>query len=130
MSKLNRQQLIDLATKQYFGSVDSKNMDGVLSCFHPDVKFTIQTDNLTHPGGIDGVRTMFEGLFSAYEEIWHGDFEVAVDEEAQTVCSRFGVYLKDPAGNETRLSNCNFWYVRDGKFERVFVFMSGDNVLK
>lgn len=51
MSKLNRQQLIDLATKQYFGSVDSKNMDGVLSCFHPDVKFTIQTDNLTHPGG-------------------------------------------------------------------------------
>ncbi|RGP53647.1 nuclear transport factor 2 family protein [Pseudomonas abyssi] len=129
MTTLNREQLIDLATKQYFANVDCKNMDAVLACFHPDVQFTIQTDNLTHPG-VEGVRKMFEGLFSTYDEIWHGDFEMAADDATQTVCARFNVYLKDPAGNETRLSNCNFWYVRDGKFERVFVFMSGDNVLK
>jgi hypothetical protein len=76
------------------------------------------------------VRKMFEGLFSTYAQIWHGDFELAVDESTQTVCARFNVFLKDPSGNETRLSNCNFWYVRDGKFERVYVFMSGENVLK
>lgn len=129
MSKLNREQLIDLAQMQYFANVDNKNMDAVLACVHDDVQFTIQTDPLTHSGKA-GVREMFNALFTSYEEIWHGDFEFAADPESQTVCARFNVYLKDAQGKETRLSNCNFWYVRDGKFERVYVFMSGDNVLK
>lgn len=129
MTRLNREQLIDLAITSYFGNVDQKNMQQVLDCCHEDVQFTIQTDNLTHSGQ-SGVRKMFENLFSGYEEIWHGDFEVAADESAQTVCARFNVYLKDPQGNEVRLRNCNFWYVEDGKFRRVFVFMSGENVLR
>lgn len=130
MSQLSRDQLIDLAVNRYFANVDNKQMEAVLDCFHDDVAFTIQTDNLTHPGGVAGVKTMFENLFSGYEEIWHGDFEMAADEQAQTVCARFNVYLKDHEGRETRLKNCNFWYVEDGKFKRVFVFMSGENVLR
>jgi ketosteroid isomerase-like protein len=129
MSRLTRAQLIALAEQQYFANVDKKNMAGVLACFHDDVAFTIQTDNLTHPG-VAGVEKMFDNLFSNFDEIWHGDFETAADEEAQTVCARFNVYLKDPQGNETRLRNCNFWYVEDGRFKRVFVFMSGENVLR
>lgn len=129
MSHLSREQLIDLATQKYFANVDAKNMAGVLDCFHEDVAFTIQTDNLTHDGRT-GVRQMFENLFANFEEIWHGDFELAVDIDTQTICSRFNVYLKDAQGNETRLRNCNFWYVEDGRFRRVFVFMSGENVLR
>lgn len=129
MTRLSREQLIELATQSYFGNVDQKKMEEVLACCHEDVQFTIQTDNLTHSGHT-GVRKMFENLFSGYEEIWHGDFEAAADEVTQTVCSRFNVYLKDHEGNETRLRNCNFWYVEDGKFRRVFVFMSGENVLR
>ncbi|MBL0952579.1 MAG: nuclear transport factor 2 family protein, partial [Pseudomonas sp.] len=116
-------------TQKYFANVDNKNMAGVLDCFHEDVAFTIQTDNLTHDGHT-GVRKMFDNLFANFEEIWHGDFELAVDVDTQTICSRFNVYLKDAQGNETRLRNCNFWYVEDGKFRRVFVFMSGENVLR
>lgn len=129
MTRLTREQLTELATISYFENVDQKNMQQVLDCCHEDVQFTIQTDNLTHSGHT-GVRQMFENLFSGYEEIWHGDFEVASDEETQTVCARFNVYLKDAKGNEVRLRNCNFWYVEDGKFRRVFVFMSGENVLR
>lgn len=129
MSRLTRAQLIELAEQQYFANVDKKNMAGVLACFHDDVAFTIQTDNLTHPG-VAGVQKMFENLFANFDEIWHGDFELAADERAQTVCARFNVYLKDPQGNETRLRNCNFWYVEEGRFKRVFVFMSGENVLR
>ncbi|UTW08929.1 nuclear transport factor 2 family protein [Pseudomonas benzenivorans] len=129
MSRLSRAQLSDMATQKYFANVDSKNMAAVLDCFHEDVSFTIQTDNLTHYGH-PGVRKMFDNLFSNFEEIWHGDFELAIDVETQTICSRFNVYLKDAQGNETRLRNCNFWYVKDGKFSRVFVFMSGENVLR
>ena len=129
MSRLSREQLIDLATQKYFSNVDSKNMQAVLDCCHEDVAFTIQTDNLTHNGHI-GVRKMFDNLFNNFDEIWHGDFDVAADVETQTICARFNVYLKDPQGNETHLRNCNFWYVEDGKFRRVFVFMSGENVLR
>jgi len=129
MSHLSREQLLELATQKYFANVDKKNMPGVLDCCHEDVAFTIQTDNLTHDGHT-GVRKMFDNLFNNFEEIWHGDFELAADVEAQTVCARFNVYLKDAQGNETRLRNCNFWYVEDGKFRRVFVFMSGENVLR
>ncbi|WP_300728284.1 nuclear transport factor 2 family protein [Pseudomonas sp.] len=129
MSRLTREQLSDLATEQYFGNVDNKNMQAVLDCCHENVQFTIQTDNLTHDGHT-GVRKMFDNLFNNFEYIWHGDFELAIDVEKQTICSRFNVLLKDPQGNETRLRNCNFWYVEDGKFRRVFVFMSGENVLR
>ncbi|MCF6754280.1 nuclear transport factor 2 family protein [Pseudomonas stutzeri] len=129
MSQLTRDELIELATQKYFANVDRKAMAPVLDCCNEDVQFTIQTDNLTHSGQA-GVRKMFENLFSGYEEIWHGDFEVAADEQSQTVCARFNVYLKDHQGNETRLKNCNFWYVENGRFSRVFVFMSGENVLR
>lgn len=129
MSKLSRQQLIDLAVNDYFGNVDKKNMDAVLATCHADCAVTIQTDHLTH-SGIDGIRRMFENLFAGFEEIWHGDFEVTADAENQTVSARFNVRLKDAQGRETRLSNCNFWYVEDGKFRRYYVFMSGENVLR
>lgn len=129
MNRLTREQLIDLATQKYFGNVDRKAMQPVLDCCHEDVSFTIQTDHLTHSGHV-GVRKMFENLFGGYEQIWHGDFEVAADVETQTVCARFNVLLTDAQGVETHLRNCNFWYVEDGKFRRVFVFMSGENVLR
>ena len=129
MSHFSREQLIDLAVQKYFGNVDRKNMQAILDCCHEDVAFTIQTDNLTHSGHA-GVRKMFDNLFGNYETIWHGDFEVAADAETQTVSARFNVFLKDAQGNETRLRNCNFWYVEDGKFRRVFVYMSGENVLR
>lgn len=129
MSKLTRQQLIALGVESYFGNVDRKNMDAVLACCHGDCTVTIQTDHLTH-SGIDGIRRMFENLFAGYEEIWHGDFEVTADEQNQTVSMRFNVRLVDAKGQETRLSNCNFFYVEGGKFRRYYVFMSGDNVLR
>jgi len=129
MNRLNRDQLIDLALQQYFANVDRKAMQAVLDCCHEDIEFTIQTDHLTHRGR-DGVRRMFENLFNGYAHIWHGDFEVAADVDAQSVCARFNVRLQDHQGAQTHLNNCNFWYVENGRFRRVFVFMSGENVLR
>ena len=40
---------------------------------------------------------------------------------------RLEVSLKD--GSVTRLSNTNFWRIRDGKFQEVTVYMSGENPL-
>lgn len=130
MLKLTRDELIELATMDYFANVDKKNMDGVLANFHEDATLTVPTDPIVHEGRDQGIRKMFQNLFDSYVDIWHGDFECTVDEKEQSIAARFNVYLKTEDGGEIKLTNCNFWYVENGKFSRVFVFMSGPNVLK
>ena len=36
---LSRAELIDLATQQYFASVDAKDIDATLACFHDEALF-------------------------------------------------------------------------------------------
>lgn len=130
MSSYNRQHYIDLVEACYFGNVDDKHLQPVLDCFHPDALLTVQTAPITHEGRDQGIREMFETLFSSYETIWHGDFTHTVDVEGQRIASRFTVRLKDFEGNDIELYNSNFWYCRDGRFKRVYVFMSSENVLR
>ena len=103
--ELSRDELIELATKTYFGNVDAKNMDAALECFH------------------DGA------LFGAYETIIHRDFTCTVDEAHGRIAASFVAELTDADGGVTLLNNTNFWRVRDGKFQEVYVYMSGTNVL-
>ncbi len=127
-SKLGRDELIDLATKKYFGNVDNKNLDAVLDCFHDEALFTIQTDRRTH-SGLGEIRRMFENFFEGYDEITHKDFTCTVDEENGRICAVFNVEVTDREGVVTRMQNTNFWRVRGTKFQEVYVYMSGANVL-
>jgi hypothetical protein len=69
-------------------------------------------------------------MFENYKVIVHKDFVHVVDTENNVCSAQFNVELTDPAGNLTKLSNCNFFYLDDrGKFKRVFAYMSGANVL-
>ncbi|HIF10329.1 MAG TPA: nuclear transport factor 2 family protein [Sneathiellales bacterium] len=128
-SKLDREQLIDLATKSYFGNVDDKNLDAVLTCFHDEALFTIQTDRTTHSGSGE-IRCMFQDFFDDYEKIIHKNFVCTADEENGRICAVFDVEVTDLEGNVTRMRNTNFWRVRGDKFQEVYVYMSGANVLK
>ncbi|GGC40573.1 hypothetical protein GCM10011371_30000 [Novosphingobium marinum] len=129
---LNREQLIDFATMQYFGNVDSKNMDAVLDCFHDEALFCVQTAFTRHSGKAE-IRRMFEDFFGAYETIVHRDFTCTVDEAHGRIAASFVAELHDAAGEVTLLNNTNFWRLRpagDGaKFQEVYVYMSGANVL-
>lgn len=127
-STLNRAGLIDLATQKYFGNVDAKNLDAVLDCFHDEALFTVQTAHTVHAGKAE-IRRMFEDFFSAYEVIVHKDFTCTVDEKNGRITAVFNVVLKDAEGNETLMQNTNFWRVREDKFQEVYVYMSGANVL-
>lgn len=127
-SDLNRDQLIKLATQDYFANVDAKNMDAALACFHDTALFTVQTDSTTHEGKA-GIRKMFETFFSSFETIVHKDFECTVDEKNGRISAVFNVELTDADGNVSHLQNTNFWRVRGNKFQEVYVYMSGANVL-
>lgn len=127
MSDLSRDELVTLAVERYFANVDKKNLGAVLDCFNEDAVFTIQSHGVVHQGRDTQIREMFETLFE-YDTILHTDFESIADPTTQAISSRFRVVLgKD--GDHTTLTNVNHWYAKRGRFERVFVWMSGENVL-
>jgi len=131
MAGINYEYYVDIVTKRYFDGVDNYDMDKVLDCFHEDAVLTEVTSMTVHEGREAGIRAMFEGLFDAHSRIWHGNFVHTVDTEGEAICSQFSVEVT-PKGedNELRYENCNRFYLKDGKFTRVFVYMSGENLLK
>ncbi len=125
---LSRAELIEFATKSYFGNVDAKNMDATLACFHDEALFCVQTSFTRHAGKAE-IKRMFEDFFGAYETIIHRDFTCTVDEANGRIAGSFVAELTDADGNVTLLNNTNFWRMREGKFQEVYVYMSGENVL-
>lgn len=120
---------VDIVTKRYFHGVDNKRLDMVLDCFHADAVLKEMTSDTTHMGRDDGIRTMFTGLFENHGRIWHGNFVHTVDLEAEAICSQFSVEIEDLEGEGSRYENCNRFYLKDGQFWRVYVYMSGENLL-
>jgi len=125
---LDRAGLIDLATQKYFGNVDAKNMAGVLDCFHDEALMCIQTDFVRHAGKNE-VRRMFADFFQTWETILHHQFTCTVDEKNGRIAASFEAVLTDADGGKTVFNNTNFWRVRDGKFQEVYIYFSGPNVL-
>ena len=122
---------VDIVTKRYFHGVDNYNLDLVLDCFNADAVLQEVTSSTVHQGRDADIRTMFENLFEAQSRIWHGNFVHTVDVENQAVCSQFSVEVTPTGENDPlRYENCNRFYLKDGRFERVFVYMSGENLLK
>jgi hypothetical protein len=126
--QLSRAELIELATIRYFGSVDRKDMAATLDCFHDGALLCVQTEFTRHAGKA-AIGHMFEGFFGAYASIVHKDFVCTVDEKNRRIVASFEAVLTGDDGSVTRLFNTNFWRIRDGKFQEVYVYFSGANVL-
>ena len=121
--------LIDIVTKRYFDGVDTKNLSQVLACFTPDAVLTEVTSNTVHVG--DGaIAAMFRKLFADFEKIWHGNFVHTADPVTGAICAQFTVLITPNGGSELRYENCNRFYLAGDRFHRVYVYMSGDNLLQ
>ena len=124
---MDRQQYIQIV-EDYFAALDARQIDKVLSFFNKDAVFTVQSAFIVC-NGWSGVREMFEQFLDTYENILHTDFEHIVDSYSKSISSRFRVELdRFDGGHETKQS-VNHWYFEHGKFQRVYVWISGDNVL-
>ena len=121
---------IDIVTKRYFDGVDNKNLTQVLNCFDADATLTEVTSGTVHAGRDSGIRAMFEKLFTDFSRIWHGNFVHTADPASNAVCSQFTVLITPQDGSELRYENCNRFYLKDRVFHRVYVYMSGDNLLQ
>ncbi len=127
-SSLKRDALVDLALNQYFANVDKKDLDAVLDCFHDNAMITVQTAFAVHDGK-DNIRRMFTDFMATWETIVHRDFTCTVDETNGRITACFTAELVDAQGNTTLLYNTNFWRVREGKLQEVYIYMSGENPL-
>ena len=119
----------DIVTKRYFNGVDTKAMDAVLDTFTEDAILTEVTSNTVH-NGKNAIRAMFTKLFADFSDIWHGNFVHTADPDSNAICSQFTVLITPNGGAELRYENCNRFYLKGNKFHRVYVYMSGDNLLK
>ena len=118
MTKLTAEQIIELVEASYFYNVDNKNLDDVIACFTEDAELTVQTAHVTHRGH-DEIRRMFGDFMRDTPVIYHGDYSHVVDVDNQLIASQF------IARNE--LADGNFFVLRDGRFAKVTIYMSGDN---
>ena len=125
---LSRAALIDLALTRSFGNVDAKNIDAALECFNEEALFCVQTEFTRHAGKA-AIRRMLQDFTGAYATIIHKDFTCTVDEKNGRITASFEAVLTSDDGTVTTLHNTNFWRVREGKFQEVYVYFSGANVL-
>jgi len=127
---MDRNYLTDMAQYKYFESVDNYDLEGVLDCFCEDATFTVRSGNPAKHHGIAEIKEMFVELFKGFpNKMVHKDFNHIVDEENGCIASQFNVELMSADNNEVYQTNCNFFYLENGKFKDVHVYMMGQNVL-
>jgi hypothetical protein len=114
--------------ERYFAAVDRMDLQATLDCFCADARFCIATFDTVYVGRDTGLRGMYERLFARYRRVWHGAFDHVVQAPSR-IASRFRVENTLADGSLRTKNNCNFFQLRDGRFDEVFVYMSGDNSL-
>ena len=124
---MDRQEYIQIV-EDYFSALDQRRLDDVLTFFDEDCVFTVQSAFIVFEGH-NGVRQMFEPFLQTYKEVVHTDFEHIVDPVSQAISSRFRVELVRFDGGHEIKQSVNHWYFQGDKFHRVYVWISGDNVL-
>ena len=128
MTKLTAEQIIELVEASYFYNVDNKNLDDVIACFTEDAELTVQTAHVTHRGHYE-IRRMFGDFMRDTPVIYHGDYSHVVDVDNQLIASQLIARNELADGSEIAMRNCNFFVLRDGRFGKVTIYMSGENPL-
>ena len=120
----------DRVVHEYFHAVDNGNMDAALACFHPQALLREMTSGTEHRGRDEGIRRMLTDFCAAHERIWHGNFVLTVDPDNESVAVQFSVEVTPTGGALMRYENCNRFYLEQGLFREVYIYMSGDNLLR
>ena len=124
---MTREELIDLV-RNYFASVDAEDMPRVLSTLTEDCRFSVETHNVVLTGHQE-IQGMLKRLWLRHAAVQHDRFRFVVELEAGKIAARFRVVNTFHNGETVTKANCNFFTVRDGRFDTVVVYMAGENTL-
>lgn len=126
MNILTTSELKDITIEKYFGNVDKKNLDGVLSSLSKDIVINIVTDHISHKGTKE-VSSMLGGYFENYNKLWHGNFRPIVDQKKQSIVLKFDWKIFDKNNKEESGSNVNVFHFEKNKISRIWIYMSSEN---
>ena len=121
------QEMIDLA-KRYFNAVDREDLDAVIATLTEDCVFTVETHGVRLQGR-EAIENMMRRLWANHAAVRHLDFVFVPAPDHDRLAVRFTVINTRHDGGLTHKSNCNFFEIRDGRFDRVAVYMAGENTL-
>ncbi len=124
---MTNEDLIALV-KAYFTAVDAEDLAGVLATLTPDCRFSVETHQ-AHFNGHDEVKGMFQRLWGAHWAVKHDRFTFVPCAGEGRIAAQFQVTNTLASGETVHKSNCNFFHVRDGRFDTVAVYMAGENTL-
>ncbi|HUT49374.1 MAG TPA: nuclear transport factor 2 family protein [Alphaproteobacteria bacterium] len=124
---MTEQEMIDLA-KRYFNAVDREDLDAVIATLTEDCVFTVETHGVRLQGR-EAIESMMRRLWANHAAVRHLDFVYVPAPGHDSIAVRFTVINTRHDGGQTRKSNCNFFEIRDGRFDRVAVYMAGENTL-
>lgn len=123
--------LIDIVERRFFHGLDNRDLDLALGCFQPDAVLTEVASSSRFTGRDTEIRGVLKRFLAAHARIWHGNFVHTADPDTQSVCSQYSLEVEPAgAGRVLRYENANRFYLVNGLFQNVYVYMSGENLLK
>lgn len=119
-----REQLVDFCVDRFFRKLNAHDLDGVMQNIADDCEMRIPSSNFTYTGKA-ALHAHLEDFIQSFPVIHFRDFIAAADPEVNRVAVRFNISLTDDEGEETHMSNCNFFEVcEDGRLEDILIFAS------
>ena len=119
--------MIDLVAR-YFSAVDREDVEAVNATLANDCVFTVETHGVRLEGH-DAIAGMMRRLWANHAAVRHEDFVYVPAPDDGRIAVRFAVVNTHHDGGVTHKSNCNFFEISDGRFNRVAVYMAGANTL-
>ncbi len=121
---LDREQLLDLAVKRYFGGLNDHNLEVVMETMAQDCVMWFPAAEFNYDGH-EALRVHMEDFLGNFPTVDFHDFVNVVDVETQSVVSYFTVRLVDGDNTEVSMRNCNIFHCdADGAFKEVMIYNS------
>lgn len=121
---MTHEELLAAGIDRFFRRLNAHDLDGVMSNITPECEMRIPSSNFTYTGQ-DALRAHLKDFIDSFPTIHFRDFIAAADVEQRRLAVRFNISLIDDEGEETHMSNCNFFEVdENGMLADILIFAS------
>lgn len=121
---LTREELLEAGIENFFKKLNAHDLEGVMAGISEDCEMRIPSSNFTYTGW-QALRDHLEDFIASFPVIHFRDFVPVADPKFNRLAVRFSISLTDDDGEETHMSNCNFFEVNDdGRLDDILIFAS------
>lgn len=119
-----REELLEYCIDGFFKKLNAHDLEGVMQNVADDCEMRIPSSNFTYTGKA-ALNDHLDDFIQSFPVIYFRDFVASADPIENRVAVRFNISLTDDEGEETHMSNCNFFEIGDdGRLEDILIFAS------